>query len=79
MNELKNLKNDYIVFRAYDVYWIIDSRLVEKLSANISDIRVVCGVNKISINQVMEKAKDIVHSNSIKYEPFMAVKIGDTK
>lgn len=77
MSEVKNLKNKYTVFRAYDMYWVIDSRLVNKCSVILSDIRVVCSANKISINQAIEKAKEIVHSKSIKYEPFMAVKIGE--
>lgn len=77
MKELKNHNAEYTVFRAYDKYWLVNSSLVSKCSVNLSDIRIICSVDKISINEVLKMAKSKAHKKQIKYEPFMAVKIGE--
>ena len=77
MNALKNRKAEYTVFRAYDMYWIVKTNLINKNSVILSNIKIVCGVHKISINQVLKIAKSIVNTTSIKYEPFMVIKQGD--
>ena len=75
MNEAKNRNADYTVFRAYR-YWIVNSKLVENCSVILSDISIVCGVNKVSINQVLKIAKEKIHNKTVKYEPFITVKWG---
>lgn len=76
MNEAKNRNADYTVFRAYNRYWIVSTKLIEKCSVMLSDITIVCGVNKVSINQVLEIAKEKMHNKTVKYEPFITVKWG---
>ena len=38
LNELKNRKNKYTVFRAYNKYWLVDSSLIENNSVDLFDI-----------------------------------------
>ena len=76
LNVQKYLNNEYTVFRAYNLYWVVNSSLVEKNSVVLSDLLIVCGVDKISINNVLKIAKEKVRNQSVKYEPFITVKMG---
>ena len=72
----ENQRNSYTVFRAYNKYWIVPTILINRLSVNLSDLRVVCSVDKISINNVLKIAKNKVKSENVKYEAFIVVLMG---
>lgn len=72
----ENQNDEYTVFRAYNKYWIVKTALIDKLSVKLSDLRLICSVDNISINEVMNKAKIKVNSDSIIYSAFMAVLMG---
>lgn len=74
LNGEKNHNKEYTVFRAYNKYWIADSRSIDKHSVNLSSLTCICSVDKISINEVLRKVKLKV-SDQIKYEPFINVKM----
>ncbi len=76
MNELKNRKNKYTVFRAYNKYWLVDSSLIEKNSVDLFDISIICDVDNISINEVLQIAKHKVKNHEINYKPFITVRTG---
>ena len=75
LNEVKNRKSEYTVFRAYNKYWIVETALVSKCSAVLSDIKIVCGVDKISINEVVRTAQRITGIKEIEYQPIMTVRM----